>query len=161
MEKIGEQTETSQLIFRSYQLLFSQFNQCYSTFAGVAYVFVNTIIITFTYEIIVYSAEIHVFVLVLGIINLQLMFGSGLSYQVILRLRNASIQFVSSHYKTHRKMQRRVDTAFWKSCNPIEVWIGGIFTISSRNFLLFVFCEIILTTSINLMLTFPKKRNFA
>ncbi len=151
-----QQMEGSQIIFRSFQLLFSRFNQSYSKFFGVAYVLINTTIITFTYEIIVYNSEIHVFVFVLAIINLQLIVGTGFLYQLALGIRDASVQSVSSYQRSGRP-QRRVDTAFWKSCYPLEVWIGGLFTVSSRNFILFVFWEIILKTSIDLMLTFPKK----
>jgi hypothetical protein len=154
------QIESLQLIFRSYQLLISRFNRTYNEMIGVAYFLVNTTMIMYTYEIIVYNSELHVLSFVIALSIGMLGLCSGSFYQLAIRMRQSSVQFVTS-YQRNGRLQGPVEATFWKSCYPIEVWVGGIFTISSRHFLLFVFCEIILITTINLMLTFPANRRNA
>jgi hypothetical protein len=152
-----EYHKSCRLIFRSYQLLFSRFNHTFSRFIGVAYVLVNTILITFIYEIILYSSEIHVFIFLLGMIILDLTICTGFLYQMALRVRESSVQVVSS-YQSSGKPHRSADTAFWKSCYLLEVSVGGLFKITSKNFNLYVFCKVVLNTSIDLILAFPKSR---
>jgi len=68
------------------------------------------------------------------------------------------LRFHSDRYRELRQQARprmtKVDVAFFRSCRPIEISVGRLFTLSSRDFCLRTYGNVILETTINLLLTF-------
>jgi len=76
---------------------------------------------------------------------------SVLIFQSGLSLSTYSADYIkiakrSYHLKEH--------TTFFRSCQPIAISVGGLFTVSSKDFCLHIFVTVVFQNTINLLLTF-------
>jgi hypothetical protein len=76
---------------------------------------------------------------------------NAISIQLGIRLRINSEFWIRTSGKRDRS-RSKLESKFWKSCQPIEIWAGSFFTLSSMNYLLEVYGKVILESVISLLL---------
>jgi hypothetical protein len=146
---IPHQKETTKSIFQTFRVISIHARVILSTWLGFSYYVSNICIISFIYTIIRFGFKLNPFILIFFVCTVIVLIGTVLAlYTLALKIRSISVEVITSNLD-HGSRDR-----FWKSCRPFEVSVGGQFTISSRNFCLEAFCDLIMSRVLELLLTF-------
>jgi len=141
-------------IYRVYQFCFNRANRAFSFWVEWSYYLVNVNSIVMIYTCIRFYSEFKdPFVIVLIVtILLEIVAASAYLYQLCVNVRRRSQECAESHLMHAVPSVGNGETQFWRACHPMEVYVGGQFTISSRIFCLDVFFNLILQKAISLIL---------
>jgi hypothetical protein len=146
---ITRQKETTQSLFRTFRVIYIHQRAIFSAWIGFSYYLSNISIITFIYTIIRIGIKLNPFLLIFFVCTVLVLIGALVPfYSLALKIRSISVEVIASYF------DHGCGDRFWKSCRPFEFSVGGQFTISSRSFYFEVFCDLIMSRVLDLLLTF-------
>jgi len=141
-------------IYRAYQVANIHFFKAIQGWATVTYHvgLVNLIAILFC--LIRYNFELNPIIGFFFLVTSVELYGVLVYvFAFVLSVRFRSEEFYTN-FLTYDTGKSRLDVMFWKSCLPLEVTIGNMFTISSRSFCIKVFGTTVVESVMDLILTF-------
>jgi len=117
------------------------------------YYFLNILLITLPYTLIRYNTSMP-FILVVFFASIFILLAiEGYSlFQEAVNMRIAAQDCIDSHLNEYRGLE--LPRTFWRSCQPPVVKVGQQFTISSKNYSLDVFGNVIFRTLADLLVSF-------
>jgi len=140
-----------QLFFRKLQVMHVSMVETFRTYVAVCYYSVLALTISMTFSFIRHRSTMNPFTLVmLASVDLTILLMSFIAFSFWVKMSESSKNYCGS-FKVRNK---GVDEAFLRSCRPIDINVGGLFTVSSKNFCLETFGNVILKNIIDLLLTF-------
>ncbi len=130
-------------------------NENFRNWVLMAYAGDSLVSISFAVSLILFMTELNIvqigfFVIVL----VSILPISAVSIQTAIHLSLYSKVTINSLSKNDSKgiKSKLIDSRFWKSCTPIEVWVGSFFSLASPDFLLQIYGTVIFESVINLIL---------
>jgi len=140
-----------QLFYRKLQILHVWVLGTFRGYVELCYYSGLFITISLTFSFIRHRSTINPFtLLMIASVDFTMLFVSFVAFSFWLKMRESS-EIYCGNVKVLRK---GVHAAFFRSCRPIDINVGGFFTISSKNFCLDTFGNVILKNIIDLLLTF-------
>jgi hypothetical protein len=76
---------------------------------------------------------------------------SSVLIKLAIGIRLSSMYWITSSER-HDDSSAKFHQRFWKSCKPLDIWVGSFFVFSSPDFFLHVYGKIILESVIDLLL---------
>jgi hypothetical protein len=130
-------------------------NENFKNWVCFAYGGVSLISISAAFCLIKFMAELNIILIGFFVIVLvSILPINAICIQLAIQLSlnsKATINLLSKSDSKGRKREM-IDSMFWKSCTPIEIWAGSFFSLASPDFLLQIYGTVIFESVINLLL---------
>jgi len=143
-----------QRLYRQMQILVTESNDVLRTWIVIAYFGSLIIVISHFFVAIRLNVGLRLVALFVMLTADNAIFViSAILQQVALNFSTYSNKYL---LLAQRTSHTSLEAKFFKSCQPIRISVGGLFTIESKDFLLHTLVTIVFETLVNLLLTFRK-----
>jgi len=140
--------------FRYWQVFLCLVNASFASIALVSYLSMCIIVVTQVFCIIKLRNQLNIFLIAFlcNVLINALGMNRALMKLVISCSNNSS--GCRRSFEQNDLSRSKHDLMFWKSCPRLEIRVGQLFTIQSKGFLLKMYGDVMLGTSIDLLLAF-------
>jgi len=141
--------------YRQLQILHCAVTSKLREWIAGSYYFIVFFTITISYTIIKHAGALGKFLLLMFIaVDVTVTLISVFICQSSVNSRQDSVSYLLHTDLRHYYSISKLDVAFFKSCRPIEIKVGGMFTIADGDFCLHTYVSVILEQTIGLTLSF-------
>ena len=146
------EVKTVRELYLCHQVYDRHYNQICRGVFGASFFCISVVIISASFALIKFQNDIMSFSLLIATwFCCVVLFKYNL--RLSLNLHRNSKNIISSALR-NPNAQTKYNRRFWKSRNPIYVWVGQLFSLETPSFELYLFGTVIFNSVVNLLLIF-------